>query len=100
MRRNVSANIDGLLPKPPAKLGDVGHCRVIELPQSIFVEGLDALAKPDFDAVRQKIILTQQVLLLNASKQLRVVTFPHRHDDYGIRRMDSDAFLTLSFVMY
>ena len=69
------ANINWLITKAPAKLGDVSDCRVIEAPKGVFVECLNAFDQANFDTVCQEVILPEQILLLNTSEQLRVSAF-------------------------
>ena len=58
-------NINRLLPKSAAELRDIGNRDVVERPQGVFVQGRMTLYEADFDASGQKIILSDQVLLLN-----------------------------------
>jgi hypothetical protein len=66
---------------PPgiAELADIRHGGIVQGPPSVLIESLDSFHEPNFDTVRQKIILTEKVLLLNFCVQGRIVFFSNRH---------------------
>src|SRR5215469_4910252 len=76
---NVVSHVNRFLAIPPSKLGNICHRNVVQCPQRILVEGFDSLFEANFDAIGQQIILAQKILLLNLSKELRVVFFSNRH---------------------
>jgi len=74
---------------------------MVQGPQRVFVERLNSFFEADFDAVRQQIILAQQVPFLDFGVKVGIVFFSDRHDD-GIaynNLMCVDAILTLSLVI-
>ena|SRR5205807_10006710 len=77
MRRDMIADVDGLLAKPTAKLRDIGYSGSIQRPQHVLVEGLDPLFQGNLYAIRQKIILAQQILLLYTREELGIVGLPN-----------------------
>jgi hypothetical protein len=58
---------------PPTKLRYVGNRSRVQCPECVFVEGFNAFRKADLDAVKKKIVLPQEILLLDFRKQLRRV---------------------------
>ena len=73
------AYIDRFFPVPSAELCDVRNRRGIQGSEGIFVERLDSLRQSNLDAIQKKIVLPQEVLLLNSCVQSRIVTFPDAH---------------------
>lgn len=68
MWRLVIADVDRLFAESAAKLCDIGYSCCIKRPKSILIKGFYALPRPNFDAVCQQVILTQEVLLLHPCK--------------------------------
>lgn len=62
---DVIAYIYWLFPKPAAKLRNIGHGSVIKLPKRILIERLNAFLQSNFNAIRQQVVLPQQILLLD-----------------------------------
>jgi hypothetical protein len=73
------ADIDRLVPETATELSDVRYGRRIQRPERVFVECFNAFRQRDFDAIRQQVVLTQQILLLDSSKKNGIVRFPDRH---------------------
>ena len=82
--RDMVADINRFLPVPATKLSDVGNGSIVEGPKRVFVERLDALFDTDFDAIGEKVVLAQKILLLNLGVQLRIVFFPYGHNKKGL----------------
>jgi hypothetical protein len=79
MRWDVLAHVYWLLPKSAAELRYVCYGSMVQGPKRVFVERLDPVAQANFNAVGQKVILPKQILLLDASKELRIVSLSNRH---------------------
>jgi hypothetical protein len=75
MRRRVITHVNGIFAISPTKLSNIRYCCIIQRPESIFIECLDALFDPNLDAIRQKIILAEKVLLLDFREQRWIVFF-------------------------
>jgi hypothetical protein len=73
------ANIDGFLSESAAKLRYVRNCHVVKGPEGVFVERSVALRQSDLDAVRQQIVLSEEVSFLNKIKKCGIVTFRNNH---------------------
>jgi len=69
----VIAYVDWLSSIASAKLGNIRNRSVVQCPQSVFIERLDALNKPYFDAVCQEIVLAQQVLFLDSVVEIGMI---------------------------
>ena len=63
------------LPAATAELADIRNRRVIQRPERVFVKGLDALFQANFDAIRQQVVLAEQILFLDFRVKGRVVFF-------------------------
>lgn len=74
------SNVDGLLPKAPAELGEICHTDVIQRPKQVLVERCVTLVNTDLDAVRQEVVLPYQIALKNAGIEGTVVLFNHHHE--------------------
>lgn len=57
--------VDGLFAIAAAELSNIRDRGGIERPECVLVEGFYALVQANFNAVRQQIILSQEVLLLD-----------------------------------
>jgi hypothetical protein len=75
VRRDVVTNVNWLLTKSAAKLGDVGDRNMISETKSIFVESSMIVEQPNLDAISQQIVLAYQVLFLNAVVKLLILLF-------------------------
>lgn len=78
MWRAVIPYIDRLF--TVTKLGNIGKCCIIQSPKSVFVESFDAFLQANFNAIGQKVVLPQQVLLLDFSEEFRIVCFANGHE--------------------
>jgi hypothetical protein len=72
VERLVISYVDRLSAKPPTKLGDIRNRHMIQGPEKILVERDRPFPQADLDAVRQKLILAIQVLLLNPITELSI----------------------------
>ncbi len=79
MRWPVISNVNRALTVTSPKLSNVCDRDRIQRPQRVLVERLDALSKAYFDAAEQKVVLSQEVLLLDFCKQLGRVFFSNGH---------------------
>ena len=79
VRRKVVPHVYRLFAVTTSKLGNVRDCRVIQGPERVLIERLDTFLKTDFNTIRQQIILSQEVLLLDCCKKRGIVFFSNRH---------------------
>lgn len=66
MRRDVAANIYRSLAVTTSQLANICNGNIVQRPETIFIERIDAFLDADLYAVRQQIILSEQVLFLHA----------------------------------
>src|ERR1017187_10004749 len=105
--REVVPHVDWLLAVTSSKLRNISDGRVIQSPKCVFVEKLNSLRQTNVDAIRQQVILSQEVLLLNSRVKLGVVFFPDGHLESARGQAFThfrslicvDADRTLSFVI-
>lgn len=81
VRGNVLSDVNRLFPEPPTKLGNICDGSMIKGPKRIFVESFDPFSQSNLYTIRKQVVLTKQVLLLNSSKELWIISFPDRHSD-------------------
>jgi len=79
--REVIPHIDRLLAVTSPKLRNISDGRVIQSPKCVFVEKLDALRQANLDAIRQQVILPQEVLLLDFRVKSGIVFFSDGHQN-------------------
>jgi hypothetical protein len=79
LRRNVLADVDRQFSKTSAKLREIRHCCRIQRPKHVLVEGFDPLRQHNLHAIRQQVVLPEEVLLLDTPEQWRIVSFPNGH---------------------
>ena len=73
--RAVIPHIDRLLAVTSPKLRNISDSRVVQGPKCVLVEKLDALQQANLDAIREQVILSQKVLLLNFRVKSGIVFF-------------------------
>jgi hypothetical protein len=83
MGRKVPAHVNGLFAEASAELSYICDGRGIQRPKSVFVECLNAFCQANLNAIQEKVVLPQEVLLLNFRVQFRVVSFPDAHNPAG-----------------
>lgn len=79
VRGDVLPDVDRLLSESTAELCDIRDGGMIKGPKRVFVERFNPFSQANFYAIRQQVILTEQILLLNPSKKFRVIGFPDGH---------------------
>src|SRR5271168_727041 len=65
VRRYMTTDVNWLFTITPTELRNICDGRVIQSPKGVFVEGFNALSEANLQAVRQEVILAQEVLLLD-----------------------------------
>lgn len=83
MRRVVVADVNWFFAVASAELGEVGDRGMVKRPKGEFVEGFDAPLQADLDAVCQKVILPQEILVLNSGIERGIVFFAEGHGRGG-----------------
>src|ERR1035441_9513193 len=79
--RAVIPHIDRLLAVTSPKLRNISDSRVVQGPKCVLVEKLDALQQANLDAIREQVILSQKVLLLNFRVKSGIVFFSDGHQN-------------------
>ena len=80
MGRDVIADVYRLFPEPPSELRNVCHSRVVERPERVFVESAVTLAQADLNAVRQQVILPNEISVLDLLIKLGVFALDDDHE--------------------
>lgn len=83
MRRSVVANKNWFEPKATTMLSDVCYRSVIQSPECVFVECIDALRQPYLYAIGQQIVLSQEILRFDLGIQFGMFFFSNGHDRTG-----------------
>jgi len=84
VRRDMVADVYWFFSVSATKLSDVRDGSIVEGPKRVFIECFDALFDADFNAIGEKIVLAQKILLLNLGVQLRIVLFSYGHNKKGL----------------
>ncbi len=61
-------DVDRFFTVSAPELGDVCNSNVIQRPQRVLIERFDALLQANLNAVRQQVVLSEEILLLNPSE--------------------------------
>ncbi len=75
----MAAHINGLFTESPAAFRNICYGNVIERPKEVFIECRWSLLYSYLNAIKEVIVLPQQVLFLHEVKQVRVISLTNEH---------------------
>ena len=77
--RNMVTDVYWLVSEPASKLRDVCNGGVIQCPKHVFVKRRGPLLQSNFDVIRQQVVLSDEVLLLNLRIKFRIIFLQNQH---------------------